>query len=89
MVIEESDFKITSIDDSSKLFDLELLYVVNKGKQNERTEFRNVAYGISLERALEKIIMNRLNRKLNVTDLKTFLKEYKSEVSVLKNLCNI
>lgn len=88
MVIEENDFKIIPIDDSSKLFDLELLYTVNKGKQNERTEFRNVAYGISLEHALEKIIMNRIQRKLDVVDLKTFLKEYKSQVNVLKSLCN-
>lgn len=87
MTIEEKDFRIISIDDSSPCFDLELLYTVNKGKEKERTEFRNAAYGISLESALKRIIQYRLNNKHDVLDLKTYLKEYKLELASIKQLC--
>lgn len=89
MIIEEQDFRLISIDDSTPLFDLELLYIVNKGKANERVEFRNNGYGLPLNRALERVIMNRLNKKKDVYDLKTFLQEYKSEVDSIKKLCQI
>lgn len=89
MIIEEQDFRLISIDDSSNCFDLELLYTVNKGKPKERTEFRNSGYGLPFHRALEKIIINRIGKKQNVYDLKTFLQEYKSEVDSIKKLCQI
>lgn len=87
MVIEEKDFKIIPIDNSSLSFDLELLYTVNKGKEKERTEFRNCGYGLSLENALKKVIMYRISNKHEVLDLKTFLKEFKLEANSVKSLC--
>lgn len=87
MVIEESDFKLTSIDNSSPLFDLELLYTVNKGKANERNEFKNEAYGISLESALKRIISYRLNLKYDVLTLREYLANYKEELEKLKDIC--
>lgn len=89
MVIEENDFKIISIDDSTPCFDLELLYTVNKGKSNERVEFRNAGYGMSFENALKKIIMYRLNKKCDTISMKDFFKEWKIESESLKNLCKI
>ena len=47
MTIEESDFRLTSVNDYSNLFNLEILTVINKGKSNEGKEFKNVAYGVS------------------------------------------
>lgn len=87
MLIEEQDFKLIQSNSTSTCFDLELLSVVNKGKSNERTEFKVVGYGMTLERALHIVIMNRINNKYEGNiNLKTFLKEFKEEVNNLKKL---
>lgn len=79
MIIEESDFRLEQINDTSDRFDLELLHTVNKGKSNEKQEFKNVAYGISLVGAMKRIILYRMNQKHETLSLKEFLKEYKIE----------
>lgn len=84
MIIEESDFRLIPCENS---FDLELLYTVNKGKKNERKEFKNVAYGLQLDNAIQRIIMYRLNNKFETVTLKEFLKEYKDQLSKIKDLC--
>ncbi len=87
MTIEEQDFKLIQSNSTSTCFDLELLSIVNKGKTNERTEFKNVGYGMTLEKALHTIIMNRINNKYEGSiNLKTFLKEFKEELNNLKKL---
>lgn len=63
MIIEEKDYRLESISDSSPLFDLELLRVVNKGKDNERHELKNAAYGIPLDSAIKKIAHYRTCNK--------------------------
>ena len=65
MIIEESDFRLIPVKESGLLFDLELLKVINKGKENERTEFKNIAYGITIESALKYIANARINAKYN------------------------
>ena len=55
MVIEEEDFKLTPVSDSSVNFDLELLYKVQPRGKEARMEFKNVAYGISLDHAVHRI----------------------------------
>lgn len=88
MTIEESDFRLIQSNPTSTFFDLELLSIINKGKSNERQEFKTVGYGITLERALHIIVMNRINSRYERSiDLKTFLKEFKEEVFKLKQLC--
>lgn len=91
MVIEEEDFRLIPCNESSMLFDIELLYTVNKGKSNERTEFRNAGYGISLENAIRKVIMNRIGNKHveGTISLEQFLKEFKEEISKIKQLCAV
>lgn len=88
MTIEESDFRLTSVNDSSIFFDLELITIVNKGKANERKEFKNVAYGISLESAIKKIAANRVSQKLDVCNLRDYIKEYKNSIDSIKSLIN-
>lgn len=63
MIIEESDFKLIPISDSSPLFDLELLYTITPKKGEPRKEFKNAGYGISIEYALKKIIAFRISNK--------------------------
>ena len=91
MTIEEADFKLTPCTEASSHFDLELLYVVNKGKDNERTEFRNAGYGLSLESAIRKITMSRIGNKYGEgsISLKEFLKEFKEEIEKIKQMCGI
>lgn len=85
MTIEESDFRLTPCNDASSFFDLELLYIVNKGKDNERTEFKNAGYGLSLESAIRKVAMSRMKDK--TMSLKEFLKEFKEEIKKIKQMC--
>lgn len=91
MTIEEADFKLTPCSEASSHFDLELLYVVNKGKDNERTEFRNAGYGLSLESAIRKITMSRIGNKYGegTISLKQFLEEFKGEIEKIKQMCGI
>ena len=91
MTIEEADFRLTPCSEASSHFDLELLYVVNKGKDNERTEFRNAGYGLSLESAIRKITMSRIGNKYGegTISLKQFLEEFKGEIEKIKQMCEI
>ena len=90
MIIEESDFRLIPVKESGLLFDLELLKVVNKGKENERTEFKNIAYGITIESALKYIANARINAKYNDSiSLKQYLQEYKDIINSIKDTCKI
>ena len=89
MIIEEKDFRLTPVSESSPMFDLELLYTVRPKGKEARQEFKNVAYGISLESALKKIIQYRVSCKHDTTDLATYLKDFREELDSLKELCGI
>lgn len=88
MIIEGPDFKLEYVDESVMLFDLELAKVINKGKEKERIEFKNIGYGLTLDNAIKKIIMHRISNKHDVTDLKTFQKEFKEEREKIQSLLN-
>lgn len=89
MIIKEKDFQLTPVSDSSPVFDLELLYTVRPKGKEARQEFKNVAYGISLESALKKVIQYRISCKHEIIDLATYLKEFKEELDSLKKLCEV
>lgn len=91
MVIEEEDFKLTPVNDSSVNFDLELLYKVQPRGKEARMEFKNVAYGISLDHAIHIIAQYRVNQKHKneAITLLTYFKEFKEELDSLKALCEI
>lgn len=90
MVIEESDFRLIPVKESGLLFDLELLKVINKGKENERTEFKNIAYGVTIESALKYIANARINAKYNDSiSLKQYLQEYKDIINSIRDTCKI
>jgi len=75
-------YKLTPINEHSPKYDLELLHKI--GGKNPREEFKVVAYGISLESAIERIIMYAINQKLEEVSLKEFLEAYKEEVSKIR-----
>lgn len=88
MVIEEKDFRLTPVKDCGDRFDLELLRTINKGKENERQEFKVIAYGVNLDSAFRYIINSRIADKCPETiDLKTYLQAYKNILEELKQLC--
>lgn len=86
MIIEEDDFKLTAIGDAVPLFDLELLRKVNKGKVNEREEFKNEAYGIPMEAAMRRILHYRISKHIDTSDLKTYIQLYKEELNKINSL---
>lgn len=89
MIIEEKDFRLIPVSDSCPIFDLELLYTIRPKGKETRQEFKNVAYGISLESALEKVIQYRLSCKHDTINLTTYLKEYNEELESLRKLCEL
>lgn len=91
MVIEEKDFKLIPINDSVPKFDLELLYTIQPKGKEARVEFKNVAYGISLEHAIKKIAHYRVCHEHNeeAINLLTYFEEFKRELDSLKALCGL
>lgn len=88
MIIEEKDFRLIP---SSNSYDLELLYKVQPKGKESRMEFKNVAYGISLSHALQKIARYRVAQKHEdeSIQLHTYIKELKDELNAIKQLCEI
>ena len=84
MIIEESDFRMTSC--SGNLWDLELLQTVKPKGKPERQEFQIEGYGISLENCLKYIVNYRLSKKQDVYSLKQYIKDYKKELTKLEEL---
>ena len=88
MEIKGDDFVFTSLGDIP-LFDVDILRTVNKGKESERTELKNCAYGVPLDHAIKYVISSRIANKYDTTDLKTYLEEYKDQLKQLKELCQL
>lgn len=89
MIIEEADFRLIPASETGNKFDLEFLYIVNKGKENERSEFKNAAYGITLETAIDYIANRRvINKNPDTITLKDWLIQYKDVKEELKKLCS-
>lgn len=83
MVIEEDDFRMELLDDSTK-YDLYTIHVVNaKNEEKRREELKLVGYGMSFERCLHYIILHRLSKKKDTYSLKEYLADFKKEVKSL------
>lgn len=89
MRIEEKDFILESANEKGNFFDLSLSVKINKGKENERDEMKNVAYGIPLSTALKYIAHYRASNDLGeVTTLKEYISSYNKAVEKLEALIN-
>lgn len=91
MTIEEKDFKLTPVTDTSLFFDLELLYKVQPKDKEARYEFKTAAYGVTLKCAIKKIAQFRVcnKHKDEAIRLLDYFKEFKIELDSLKTLCEI
>lgn len=76
MQIQGDFYRITSIDDSSPFWDLELLKTI-KSKTNPRQEYVNAGYGLTLDSAIKRIIQFAISSKYDVLTLKDYLLAYK------------
>lgn len=76
MQIQGDFYRITSIDDSSPFWDLELLKTI-KSKTNPRQEYVNAGYGLTLDSAIKRIIQFAISSKYDVLTLKDYLRAYK------------
>ena len=88
MKIQEEDFILESIDDSSPLFDLELLYTIRPKGKEPRQEFKNSGYGLPIDSAVKRIAQYRINNKHKeeAITLKTYFKEFKEEIEKLVHI---
>ena len=80
MVIEEADFKMES--DNRGRFDLFF-------RTNTNTNWKLYGYSMTLKNCIQAISHERLSQKLDVIDLKTFIKELKSMHNEVVNLLSI
>lgn len=90
MKIQEEDFILESIDDSSPFFDLELLHTIRPKGKEPRQEFKNSGYGLPIESAIKRIAQYRINNKHKdeAITLQTYFKEFKEEIEKLLTICD-
>lgn len=89
MVIEGSFYRLTPVNESSLLYDLELLYDI--GGKNPRKEFKTEGYGMTLETCLMKCCQFAISKKFSkdeVLTLKQYLDEFKTIKEALKKELN-
>lgn len=91
MVIEESDFILTQVNEHSPKWDLELLYTIRPKGKESRQEFKIAGYGMPLENAVHRIINYRIhNKHLNdAIQMKDYIKEFRDQVKILEKIFNI
>lgn len=89
MVIEESDFRLTQVSDSSCFWDLELLYTIRPKGKEARQEFKICGYGLTMSSAIQHIASFRISQKHpeDSITMKQYLKEYKEIIEDIKKIC--
>ena len=86
IVIEEKDFKMVQSSKTGPFFDLYLPYVVNAGKDNERTEMKLSGYGHSFEYCIDLLVKIRIAKKQEIYTLKEYMETYMKEIDEVKKL---
>jgi hypothetical protein len=85
MIIKTDDYILKQISEDSLFWDLTFSKIVNKGKANERVEFKDPIYGISIESAKKRIALWRTNKKLpEETTPQEFNKVYSGEKKIIE-----
>jgi hypothetical protein len=89
MIIEEKDFRLTPVNDSSPMFDLELLHIVKPKGGEPREEFKVAGYGLPLEAVVKRIISFRIQSKRGdeTISLKEYLEDCKQIQKEIKEIC--
>lgn len=89
MTIEEKDFRLTPVNESSPMFDLELLHIVRPKGGEPREEFKIAGYGLPLEAVIKRIISFRIQSKRGdeTISLKKYLEDYKQIQKEIEKIC--
>ena len=79
MIIQEEDFKLESVSDSSLFFDLELLHTVKPKGGEERQEF------------IKKIIQYRISAKYKdkALSMAEYMKEFRKIYQDINKVCEV
>lgn len=87
MTIEEKDFRLTQVSQSSPFWDLELLKTIKPKGGEPRQEFVNAGYGMTLSRGLKAIVSYRIacRHTEDVVSMKQYLKEYIAELKEVRS----
>lgn len=87
MVIEEKDFRMTQISQSSPFWDLELLKTIKPKGGEPRQEFTNVGYGMTLGHCLKSIMSFRIASRHTeeAISMKQYLKEFIAGLTEIKS----
>ena len=91
-IIEEHDFKMESSHPNDvRFFDLYFTHTVNRGKDNERQEFKLEGYGIQLKNCLRRICAMRAGKadKKQFSSFKEFVLQYQAQVAEVKRLFDL
>ena len=86
IVIEEKDFKMVQSSKTGPFFDLYLPYIVNAGKDNERTEMKLSGYGHSFEYCIDLLVKIRIAKKQEIYTMKEYMETYMKEIDEIKKL---
>lgn len=84
MIIKGDDFEMEQLK-GAPFFDLSVLYTVNAGKENERTEMKIVGSGLPFEACLKHLVTSRLELDESECTLTEFVEKYKEEVDKIAN----
>ena len=86
MVIKEKDFQMTQISQSSCFWDLEVLKTIKPKGGEERQEFVNVGYGMTLSNCIRRIVNYRIATRHTeeFLTMKEYLKEYIAEIKEIR-----
>lgn len=89
MTIEEKDFRLTPVNESSPMFDLELLHIVRPKGGEPREEFKIAGYGLPLDAVIKRIISYRIQSKHGdgAISLKKYLEDYKQIQKEIEKIC--
>lgn len=86
MTIEDIDFKLEQVNDSSYAWDLYLLKTVKPKTGMARQELVLDSYGLPLDAAIRKIVSFRISQKHDVLDLPTYIRLYQKAVDEVTSM---
>lgn len=81
--ITGKDFELTQLKNSQH-FCLKTIVVINKGKDNERSDMKTKLETVPLDYALNDIVMSRLSNLDVIISLNEYVKLFKKEIEELE-----
>lgn len=88
LIIEGPDFRMEQ-NKSTPFFDLEMIAIINKGKEKERSELKIIGYSMPFESCLQHIVSYRMAELDETFNISEYLIAYQKEVENLQNLIEI